>query len=220
MRVRGDEVARAAHDEKTDVSRPEALKSETAAAVEEEVAVVIDPEAANHALLVRMQEIGTELGLKPCQITELTGISHQHQRKLRPTEDGAETRVTLFTVIKWCNGLCESLLGIIAGVVVDVLLPPGHDLAEARARAIKLAQSLSMQIIRAAERRCAARQCAGKGASCQECGEVEETLVSSIDGPAVKHCPHEHDGPIQQPPASGRLRVGVVHLPQGNISQP
>ncbi len=76
----------------------------------EEAYEAVDPEVANHVLLILMRKIEDEEHLKPCQIAKLAGITHQHHLKLQPTTEKKETLIKFVTIMNWCNGLKRPLL--------------------------------------------------------------------------------------------------------------
>jgi hypothetical protein len=66
----------------------------------------IDPQAWNRAFLLFMQQVAAVEGLRPYEVETRTGVKHQHQRRMKPTADGlGEAHVSLFTAIRWTNGM-------------------------------------------------------------------------------------------------------------------
>lgn len=66
----------------------------------------VDPAQFNHGVLLFIQQVMAVLHLRPCQVMTLTGLPHQHLRKLRPFSDPQQDmHISLWTLIRFCNGL-------------------------------------------------------------------------------------------------------------------
>lgn len=83
----------------------------------------MNPARFNHAVLVFISQVMAALPLRPCEVESLTGLRHQHLRKLRPGPDEhQEVRISLWTLALFCNGLHIRLHTALAWIMERLML--------------------------------------------------------------------------------------------------
>lgn len=104
-RRRGDDGALIVGDGEAEAER-EALQAFLGREESAEDFRWVDPAQFNHGVLLFIQQVMDVLHLRPCQVEALTGLPHQHLRKLRPFSDPQQDmHISLWTLIRFCNGL-------------------------------------------------------------------------------------------------------------------